>query len=235
MVSTYFRSAATATSSFKEIPFSGTLALGSSKGTSMRTTRLLATALLVGTLPATGFAQDNALTQSDAFARFTQSFPDLCYGLEDSAAAEYYPNETWDLTWETEYSDTPQTATLYKFFCGSGAYNVNHMYYLETEYEGLVPIAFATPQFDVVYENDDFEGAVLEMPMTGYGTQLLLTNSEFDPETKTITSHALWRGIGDAFSAGTWRFDEGQFVLIRYDVDAQYDGEIDPETLVRFK
>ena len=201
----------------------------------MRTTRLLATVLLVGTLPATSFAQDNALTQSDAFARFTQSFPDLCYGLEDSAAAEYYPNETWDLTWETEYSDTPQTATLYKFFCGSGAYNVNHMYYLETEYEGLVPIAFATPQFDVVYENDDFEGTVLEMPMTGYGTQLLLTNSEFDPETKTITSHALWRGIGDAFSAGTWRFDEGQFVLIRYDVDAQYDGEIDPETLVSFK
>ena len=73
------------------------------------------------------------------------------------------------------------------------------------------------------------------MPMTGYGTQLLLTNSEFDPDSMTITSHALWRGLGDAFSAGTWTFDEGQFVLIRYEVDAQYDGEANPETLVSFK
>ncbi len=201
----------------------------------MRTTLFLMTALLAGTVPAIASAQESPLSESDAFARFAQSFPQLCYGLEDSAAAEYYPNESWNLSWETEYSDTPQTATLYRFFCGSGAYNVNHMYYLETEYEGLVPVGFATPQFDVVYENDDFEGAVLEMPMTGYGSQLLLTNSEFDPETKTITSHALWRGLGDAFSAGTWTFNDGQFVLIRYDVDAQYDGEANPETLVSFK
>ncbi|SEA17696.1 Protein of unknown function [Pelagibacterium halotolerans] len=201
----------------------------------MRNIRFAITALLIGAWPGIGLAQQEAVSEDDAFARFSQSFPELCYGLEDSVAAEYYPNERWDLSWETEYSDAPQTATLHRFFCGSGAYNVNHMYYLETEYEGLVPVAFATPQFDVVYENDDFEGAVLDMPMTGYGTQLLLTNSEFDSETKTITSHALWRGLGDAFSAGTWTFDEGQFVLIRYQVDAQYDGEANPETLVSFK
>ena len=201
----------------------------------MRNTRFAIAAILVSALPAIGFAQQEAGSEEDAFTRFSQSFPELCYGLEDSAAAEYYANESWDLSWEPEYSDTPQTATLYKFFCGSGAYNVNHMYYLETEYEGLVPVAFATPQFDVVYENDDFEGAVLDMPMTGYGTQLLLTNSEFDPDSMTITSHALWRGLGDAFSAGTWTFDEGQFVLIRYEVDAQYDGEANPEILVSFK
>lgn len=201
----------------------------------MRTIRLVFAALITGAVAAPGFAQPDDLIGSDAYTRFSQSFPELCYGLEDSAAAEYFPNESWDLSWETEYSDTPETATLYKFFCGSGAYNVNHLYYLETEYEGLVPVAFATPQFDVVYENDDFEGAVLDMPMSGYGTQLLLTNSEFDPENMTITSHALWRGIGDAFSAGTWIFDDGQFVLIRYEVDAHYDGEADPETLVNFK
>lgn len=205
------------------------------KGPMMKTTPLALAALIAAAVAAPALAQQEDLSQSDAYVRFSESFPELCYGLEDSAAAEYYPNESWELSWETEYSDAPQTATLYKFFCGSGAYNVNHMYYLETEYDGLAPVAFATPLFDVVYENDDFEGAVLDMPLTGYGTQLLLTNSEFDPETMTISSHALWRGIGDAFSAGTWTFRDGQFALIRYDVDAQYDGEVDPETLVSFK
>ncbi len=130
--------------------------------------------------------------------------------------------------------DTPQTATLYRFFCGSGAYNVNHMYYLETEYEGLVPVGFATPQFDVVYENDDFEGAVLEMPMTAMAPSCC---SPIPNSTRDKDNHQphLWRGLGDAFSAGTWTFDDGQFVLIRYDVDAQYDGEANPETLVSFK
>lgn len=205
------------------------------KGPTMKTTPLALAALIAAIATVPALAQQEDLSQSDAYARFSQSFPELCYGLEDSAAAEYFPNESWELSWETEYSDAPQTATLYKFFCGSGAYNVNHMYYLETEYDGLAPVAFATPLFDIVYENDDFEGAVLDMPLTGYGTQLLLTNSEFDPETMTISSHSLWRGIGDAFSAGTWTFRDGQFALIRYDVDAQYDGEVDPETLVSFK
>lgn len=191
------------------------------------------TVLIIAAISATA----PALAQQDihdtlAFKHYTKAFGELCYWGEESAAAEYYPSERWELTWQTEYSDTPDTATLYKFYCDAGAYNVNHIFYLETDYGGPLPIGFATPSFDVRYEKDDFEGAVLDIVVDGYSTQLQLTNSEYDPETQTITSHALWRGIGDAASTGTWRFDQGQFVLKRYDVDASYDGEVNPETLV---
>ena len=187
-----------------------------------------------GVVPSIAWAQPEDPAESAAYAHFTQTFTQLC-GLDvESAAADYYPPESWELNWETDYSDEPETAKLYKFFCGAGAYNVNHMYYLETEFEGANPVAFAAPHFDVVYENDDYEGAVLDIPVTGYETQLVLTNTEFDPEVRSITSHALWRGIGDAFSAGTWQFEQGQFVLKHFEVDAQYDGEARPKTLARF-
>lgn len=196
----------------------------------MRATSFLFAALLL--LPVTATAQDAA--DSDAYTLFQQAFTQLCALDVDTAAADYYPPESWELSWETEYSDEPETATLYKFFCGAGAYNVNHVYYIEREYDGAVPLSFATPAFDVVYENDDFEGAVLDIPVSGYTSEFLLTNSEFDPETATITSHSLWRGIGDAYSTGTWVFDEGQFILKHYTVDAQYDGEANAKTIARF-
>jgi hypothetical protein len=57
----------------------------------------------------------------------------------------------------------------------------------------------------------------------------MLTNSSYDEATKSIMSNAKWRGVGDASSAGTWIFRDGEFALVRYDVDASYDGEINPE------
>lgn len=186
-------------------------------------------------LPSLAIAQDKAVESSAAYAHFKQAFSQICFLDSDTAAREYYPSESWELSWQYDYSDQTETAILYKFFCGSGAYNVNHVYYLDAEFDGPHPLGFATPHFDVVYENDDFDGAVVDIPLNGYESVFVLTNSEFDPETVTITSHALWRGIGDAFSGGTWRFLEGSFVLKSFDVDAQYDGEQRPKRLVNFE
>lgn len=186
-------------------------------------------------LPSLVIAQDKAIESSAAYSHFKQGFTQLCFLDGDTAARDYYPSQSWELSWQYEHSDEIETATLYKFFCGSGAYNVNHVYYLDTEFDGPQPIGFAMPHFDVIYENDDFDGAVLDIPLTGYESTFVLTNSEFDPETDTITSHALWRGIGDAFSSGTWRFIKGSFVLKSFDVDAQYDGKQRPKRLVNFE
>ena len=63
----------------------------------------------------------------------------------------------------------------------------------------------------------------------------MLANSSYDEATMSITSNAKWRGVGDASSAGTWIFRDGEFTLVRYDVDASYDGEINPETVLDFQ
>ena len=59
-------------------------------------------------------------------------------------------------------------------------------------------------------------------------------NSEYDEATRSITSYAKWRGLGDASSSGTWMFRDGTFTLVKYEVDASYDEEINPETVLDF-
>lgn len=198
----------------------------------MRKAGLLIVAL--STIPGSAMGQAADAVESDASALFDQAFAHLCVLDVETAAADFYPNQSWELSWNTDYSDVPETATLYKFFCSAGAYNANHVYYIERAYDGPIPLSFATPDYDVIYENDDYDGAVLDISVTGYNAELFLTNSEFDPDTMTITSHGLWRGLGDAFSAGTWVFDEGQFILKHYEVDGQYDGEAHAKTIARF-
>ena len=70
--------------------------------------------------------------------------------------------------------------------------------------------------------------------IVGYTAESTLVNSDYDPGTQTLTSYNKWRGVGDAFSAGTWIFREGAFTLVRYDVDASYDGEQNPVTILDY-
>ncbi|TIL39604.1 MAG: DUF1176 domain-containing protein, partial [Mesorhizobium sp.] len=83
-------------------------------------------------------------------------------------------------------------------------------------------------------ENNDSEGKVEAINVTGFQTDDQLVNSEYDDATKTISSLNKWRGVGDASSAGTYLFRNGNFSLVQYDVDASYDGEINPQTVVDY-
>lgn len=130
----------------------------------------------------------------------------------------------------------PVQVTLYRVWCMSGAYNVNHAYYIETESDGVLPLSFAVPTFDAVYAESEVVDAPLEsLTVTGMGTSNFLVNSEFDAESLTISSTSYWRGIGDASSAGTWMFVDGEFTLVRYDIDASYDGEVNAETVIDYR
>ncbi len=144
--------------------------------------------------------------------------------------------KSWTITYKPSWSEDAEEeeVTLIQMFCMSGAYNISYAYYTETDFEGLRPLSFALPMVDPQYESDDYEGALLAVPVIGMSSTLVLVNSDFDPDTNTITSYSKWRGIGDASSSGTWEFREGEFVLVRYDVDASYDGEINPETVLDY-
>jgi hypothetical protein len=143
----------------------------------------------------------------------------------------------WKFTYGYSYSaaDEPkQEATLFRFLCNRGAYNESHVYLLADAYGGIKPLGFATPELDIRYEDNDFEKPVEAMYIKGYRSAAELVNSQFDPATLTLTSHANWRGLGDASAIGTWIFRDGEFALVRYDVDATYDGEIQHEIVVDF-
>lgn len=133
-------------------------------------------------------------------------------------------------------SDPERTARLISFPCASGAYNFSTVYYLWDDLSGVRQVQFPTPQFDVVYENpEETENSpVKEITVTGFSASDQVINSEFDPADNAITSWEKWRGVGDASSNGKWVFRNGSFVLVKYDVDASYDGEIEGQTIVDY-
>ena len=185
-------------------------------------------------LPAVGQALDDEA--KEVVKLFATAYGDECtWDSPDSALDN--PPRRWPLSWALSYSDEIESATLYELYCFSGAYNSSYAYYLvpAEDYYPIQSLAFAEPEFEVVYENDDFEGAVEDIVIEGMTAKTLLINPVFDPDTGTLTEYAYWRGLGDASSVGVWRFDEGRFVLKTYDVDASYDGEVNPTRLVDYE
>lgn len=131
-------------------------------------------------------------------------------------------------------SAPPEDATLFRFFCGAGAYNETHAYLLHTGSDGLRRLSFAEPELQIRHEDEDSAKPVEEMRIVGFFARPVLVNSEFVAGDHAILSHAKWRGPGDASSIGLWLFRDGDFSLVRYEVDPTYDGEINPETVLDY-
>ena len=129
--------------------------------------------------------------------------------------------------------DPARTAYLFRFFCFSGAYNEIHVYYISDDEGALSPLYFAEPTYDIRYGGDTDE-VVEEIAITGFTSTGQLVNSGYNPQSRAITAHSQWRGIGDASSLGVWLFVDGGFRLVSYEVDASYDGEINPQVLLDY-
>jgi hypothetical protein len=67
--------------------------------------------------------------------------------------------------------------------------------------------------------------------VVGLETVNELMNAAFDPETDEISTHEKWVGHGDQSEGGTWKFEDGRFVLKEYHVDAVADQKVDPITV----
>ena len=132
-------------------------------------------------------------------------------------------------------SEPEHVARLISFQCAGGAYNFSTVYYLHDELEGLRQVEFPVPELDVKYESEAEDAKAQSVTVTGFFGQRALMNSEYEPASQSVTAFDKWRGIGDASSSGTWTFRDGNFVLVKYDVDASYDGEINPETVVDYE
>lgn len=131
-------------------------------------------------------------------------------------------------------ADPERKVRLFRFHCTAGAYNEVHVYYLANDAGEVHELHFATPELDIHYEGGNSEGKVEAINVVGYNTIGELLNSSYDEATHTITSHGKWRGVGDASSNGTWLFRDGEFSLVQYDVDASYDGEVNPQTVLDY-
>lgn len=127
-----------------------------------------------------------------------------------------------------------EQARLIRFACDSTASNQTHAYYLWSKAAGATAIGFATPELDIHYEGNDSSKTLEGVDVIGFNTETLLANSAFDPNIQSIVSAEKWRSAGDASSSGTWLFRRGAFSLVHFEVDASYDGQVNPQVVLDY-
>lgn len=170
----------------------------------------------------------------EAEAHFTASFDRRCQSISPSRDYTQGAPDTYELRFRPDYEGSEeQIIYLIRFWCGAGAYNEQHVYYHWDTYDGVKLLPFTVPEIDVRYEDED-SAKVSSLNVIGFDTRDMLINSEYDPESQTIYSFSKWRGLGDASSSGRWLFRDGRFVLVHYQVDASYDDEINPQTILDY-
>ncbi|MEP0522128.1 MAG: hypothetical protein ABJO09_14920 [Hyphomicrobiales bacterium] len=177
--------------------------------------------------------------KSAAIDYFDNTFADTCQPFSETKwrfeEGEEVNPARLELSYKSEYasSDTGyETAIVYKFFCSSGAYSQQTVF-LQKSGNSFVSLSFATPVLEIKYEDDQDE-KVSSIKITGYTSRSSLTNSTFDPINLLLTEQSYWRGLGDAYQKTTFLFSEGQFVLKSFEVDASYDGQIEPQLLIDY-
>ncbi|MBO6719568.1 MAG: DUF1176 domain-containing protein [Rhizobiaceae bacterium] len=175
------------------------------------------------------------LLQERAVGLYELTLAELCQG---GFSSEEMAPESHTIRFRYDYEEATapeRQARLFAFLCNRGAYNESHVYIFANENEELRTLSFAVPELDIRYRDENNpESAVEEIYVIGFRTVPELVNSEYDPDTRTINSWAKWRGLGDASSTGRWLFRNGEFSLVRYDVDASYDGEINEKTVLDY-
>jgi hypothetical protein len=167
---------------------------------------------------------------------FAADFAGIC----DTSAIgpEAAEPQSWDIsfTLDSDKEGDPQRkARLFQFACAKAAYNQSDVYYLTDGSGEPRNLQFAAPELAIRYANDDPKGKVESIQIVGYTAEDQLMNASYDADARTISSTRKWRGAGDASSSGQWMFRNGAFTLVKYDVDASYDGKEDPQDVIDFQ
>ena len=108
--------------------------------------------------------------------------------------------------------------SIYNIVCILGASNFGTVWFQRSGQGPLKPIYFAKP-------------ILSSSRVVGLETVNELATTSFDPESNEISTHEKWAGHGDQSEGGTWKFEDGRFVLKEYHVDAVADQKVEPITV----
>ena len=139
--------------------------------------------------------------------------------------------DTYSFTDASANGTAGGTYTLYQVQCSLAAYNTSQRYFLQDQYGALSQVALVTPIVKTTYADPQEMAQVQTISVRSYASETEISNSSFDPQTRTLTASHKWRGVGDASESGTWVFEGGRFVLQRYEMDPTFDGEINVITV----
>lgn len=129
-----------------------------------------------------------------------------------------------------EFSIGNSKYQVFSFVCEMFAYNATGVVAWASDNSDLQFVALAVP--DVSYDENAPAGQ--QYTVTGMRTEDIGPFGTFDVNAMELHTFYKGRGIGDAFTAGTYKFDEEGFTLKKYDADFSFDGEINPGTVINY-
>jgi len=166
------------------------------------------TVSIINLLSPAGWASELEKNELDEIVAFANSLGVYdCYDFED-AYRHTRMNQAYTVG---EYS-------IYNIVCILGASNFGTVWFQRSGQGSLKPIYFAKP-------------ILSSSRVVGLEAVNELATTSFDPETNEISTHEKWAGHGDQSEGGTWKFEDGRFVLKEYHVDAVADQKVDPITV----
>ncbi len=174
--------------------------------------------------PPESLPQVIALTQ--AFVQRDRTICDDSLGIHPESLVTLPPSP--------EASQDEAESVLASFVCGRGAYNLLTRWFSTSEIPFSVSHSFAEPEIE--YElgpspEEGIDGPVERIGIVGWSTSDQLVNAGWDDERQALVTYNKWRGIGDAFSSATYRWNGRGFILSEFEVDPSFDGEQDPVTI----
>ncbi|KAA0968148.1 DUF1176 domain-containing protein [Aureimonas fodinaquatilis] len=191
--------------------------------------RLIMMLVLTGLLVFPGTAQEGNW-QADAIERailfHKENLPEGCQALDN---ADLQPAH-FEL--QVGEETAARQALMIEFPCRIGAYNMTSVFLLSDQHGKVTEPFFPSPQIKVVYEDETESTIVDDIIITGTENLREVVNATFDSSTRSVTERNKWRGLGDAYSVTKWGYKQGKFEIMYFAVDASFDGEDNPKTLM---
>ena len=120
---------------------------------------------------------------------------------------------------------------LIQTYCDHGAYLSSSVWFVESN-DGVAPIQLEYPMFDWNFE--DSEKQIVESIIaTGFKKTAVLTDAEFDPNKKLISSNN-YCCAGDLSTAIQWLAKDGAFMLRYLEVDRMRNGNASTQLAVQY-
>lgn len=172
--------------------------------------------------------QEAALVR--ALDRHRNDKPEQCDREPSRSPTSSDTVETFDL-WFGE-DTAARDALLVRVPCRQGAYNVSFVFYLADEWGAVSAVTVPSPQVEIRYRDGSDERIVEKITLREAVDAPEVVNARFDPDSRELVERDKWRARDDAYTETKWGFRNGRFELIRFAVDATFNGRDDPVVLI---
>lgn len=185
--------------------------------------------MLVLLPPAAGHAQEAAWKEAalNEAATFHRAQPPTTCDVLTERPGPIVSHEL-----QIDEESAARQALLVQLPCRQDADHQSFVYLLADERGAVSEVLFPSPVIDVRYVDNNEQGAVDAITIIETLDRREVINAQYDTDGRTMVEHDDGHGVSDVSSTTTWGFRDGRFQIMHFAVDASYDGEVNPLTLI---